>query len=56
MPDVDDPDLHHLAAALRADGELVINALSGAPDPRCDRHLVDEDGQWRVLPLDGRDG
>jgi len=51
MPDADDPALDEQARELRAAGEVVINCLSGAPDPRCDRHLVEENGQWRVQKL-----
>ena len=40
------------AASLKPGGETVINSLSGDPDPRCDRRLVERDGQWRVLALD----
>jgi hypothetical protein len=36
---------------LRASGEVVINRLSGWPDPRCDREIVEVDGEWRVQPL-----
>lgn len=34
--------------ALRAEGEVVIGQLSGMPDSRCDRQLVERDGQWHV--------
>jgi ATP phosphoribosyltransferase regulatory subunit len=53
MPDVDDPALLETAAALRAGGEIVINCLSGKQDPRCDRELVERDGQWQVAAIDG---
>jgi len=33
---------------LRAQGDIVINALGSAVDPRCDRELVMEAGQWQV--------
>ncbi|MCB1679410.1 MAG: ATP phosphoribosyltransferase regulatory subunit [Halioglobus sp.] len=52
MPDSDDPALYQVVLELRAGGETVINSLSGDPDPRCDRRLVERDGQWRVLALD----
>lgn len=55
MPDVDDPALAQLVITLRAAGEVVINCLSGAPDPRCDRQLVAKDEQWRVQPLNSND-
>ena len=48
MPDADDPALDVQVRQLRAAGEVVINCLSGAPDPRCDRHLVEVNGQWQV--------
>lgn len=51
MPDADDPALDAVASQLRADGEIVINCLSGNPDPRCDREIVEEDGDWVVRPL-----
>ncbi len=51
MPDADDPALTRLADELRAAGEIVINCLSSSPDPRCDRALVERDGEWLVEPL-----
>jgi ATP phosphoribosyltransferase regulatory subunit len=51
VPDEDDPALEARVRELRGAGEIVINCLSGAPDPRCDRRLVEENGQWLVLPL-----
>ena len=51
MPDADDPALQELASSLRAAGEVVINCLSGAPDPRCDRQLIELDGKWQVQTL-----
>lgn len=51
MPDANDPALDHAVRELRAAGEVVINRLSGATDPRCDRQLVAVDGQWLVQPL-----
>lgn len=51
MPDNDDPALLTLADELRSAGEVVINCLSTEPDPRCDRRLVDRDGEWQVEPL-----
>ncbi|MEZ5502498.1 MAG: ATP phosphoribosyltransferase regulatory subunit [Halioglobus sp.] len=55
MPDADDPALEVLAAQLRAAGEVVINCLSGRPDARCDRQLVEENGEWQVQPLKADD-
>lgn len=55
MPDVDDPVLEQQVRKLRAAGEVVINCLSGAPDPRCDRQLVALDGQWLVQPMNSND-
>ena len=51
MPDNDDLALLALADELRSAGEVVINCLSTEPDPRCDRHLVERDGEWQVEPL-----
>ena len=51
MPDADDPALQEVASALRTAGEVVINCLSGAPDPRCDRQLIELDGKWQVQTL-----
>jgi ATP phosphoribosyltransferase regulatory subunit len=51
MPDVDDPKLDVQVRGLRLAGEVVINCLSGAVDSRCDRQLVEVDGQWLVKPL-----
>jgi ATP phosphoribosyltransferase regulatory subunit len=51
VPDEDDPALEARVRELRGTGEIVINCLSGAPDPRCDRRLVEENGQWLVRPL-----
>ena len=51
MPDADDPALEAVAAKLREAGEVVINCLSGTADPRCDREIVEEDGDWVVRPL-----
>jgi ATP phosphoribosyltransferase regulatory subunit len=55
MPDVEDPALEHQVRELRAVGEVVINCLSGAPDPRCDRQLVAQGEQWLVQPLSSND-
>lgn len=52
MPDADEEALNLLVSELRAAGEVVINCLSGDPDPRCDREIVEVDGQWRVRPLE----
>lgn len=51
MPDADDPALDAKARELRAAGEVVINCLSSNPDPRCDREIVEQDGDWIVQPL-----
>lgn len=55
-PDADDPALEDRVQALRRSGEIVINCLSGTPDPRCDRQLVEEGGQWLVRPLNSHNG
>jgi ATP phosphoribosyltransferase regulatory subunit len=51
MPDADDPTLDTKARELRAAGEVVINCLSSNPDPRCDREIVEQNGDWIVRPL-----
>jgi ATP phosphoribosyltransferase regulatory subunit len=51
MPDADDPALDQQVRELRAKGEVVINCLSGDPDPRCDRELAEDNGQWSVRAL-----
>lgn len=50
-PDVDDPALQARVDELRAGGEVVINCLSADPDPRCDRELVEQDGEWVLQAL-----
>lgn len=52
MPDSDDPELVAVVNKLRVAGEIVINCLSTDPDPRCDRHLLEQDNEWRVTPLE----
>jgi ATP phosphoribosyltransferase regulatory subunit len=52
MPDSDDPALVNKAERLRAQGEIVINCLATDPDPRCNRVLVELDGEWVVQPLE----
>lgn len=51
-PWVDDPALRDAVAALRAVGEIVVQALPGHEQEQqefaCDRELVAEDGRWRV--------
>ncbi|MEJ2531711.1 MAG: ATP phosphoribosyltransferase regulatory subunit [Halioglobus sp.] len=51
MPDSDDPALISAAERLRGQGEIVINCLATDPDPRCDRELVEQNGEWVVQPL-----
>ena len=51
MPDSDAPELLALAEALREKGEVVISTLGGAHHHRCDRALVEADGQWQVKPI-----
>ena len=51
MPSLDDPALDLRARELRAQGEVVINCLSGSPDPQCDRYLVECEGHWQVKSL-----
>ena len=55
MPDVDDPMLDQQVRELRMAGEIVINCLSGVPDSRCDRELVEQDDLWLVKPLVSND-
>jgi ATP phosphoribosyltransferase regulatory subunit len=52
MPDSDDPALADTVSALREAGEIVINSLGSDPDPRCNRQLLELDGQWQVQALD----
>jgi ATP phosphoribosyltransferase regulatory subunit len=52
MPDSDDPALASTVNALRAAGEIVINCLGSDPDPRCNRQLLERDGQWQVQAID----
>lgn len=54
-PDVDDPALDQQVRELRASGEVVVNCLSGAPDSRCDRQLVEQGKRWLVQPLNAND-
>ena len=51
MPNRHDPALMARVNELREAGEIVINSLSAAPDPRCDRQLVEVGGEWRVAAL-----
>jgi len=51
MPDADDPALERRVRELRAAGEIVINCLGTAPDPRCDRELAEQGTDWVVQPL-----
>ena len=51
MPDANDPELEAEVARLRAAGEVVINSLSTDPDPRCDRELIQRDGNWVLRAL-----
>ena len=56
MPNnADDAALNLRVRELRAEGEVVINCLSGSPDSQCDRHLVECDGHWQVKPLSLKD-
>ncbi|MEP4147153.1 MAG: ATP phosphoribosyltransferase regulatory subunit [Halioglobus sp.] len=48
MPDSDDLELLAKVAQLRANGEIVINRLSSGHDSRCDRELLEHDGEWVV--------
>jgi ATP phosphoribosyltransferase regulatory subunit len=52
VPDSDDPALAAAVAKLREAGEIVINCLGTDPDPRCDRQLLEHDGEWRLQPLE----
>ena len=51
MPGADDPALEAAVDALRGAGEIVINCMNSEPDPRCDRQLLEIDGEWLVHPL-----
>ncbi|MFT4824959.1 MAG: ATP phosphoribosyltransferase regulatory subunit [Halioglobus sp.] len=52
LPADADPELLLKSKALRANGEIVINSLSTEVDPRCNRQLVKEHGEWVVKPLE----
>ncbi len=54
-PDSPDPALAARVEALRREGEVVINRLSGAADSRCSRELVHKDGEWQLQPLSGEE-
>ena len=43
--------LHEVVRELRANGEIVIAALGSSVDPRCDREIKFEAGQWQVLTI-----
>jgi ATP phosphoribosyltransferase regulatory subunit len=47
-------DCHAAVRVLRADGSVVVEALSqdDRPPSRCDRVLVHEDGEWGVVSID----
>jgi ATP phosphoribosyltransferase regulatory subunit len=49
-----DPALAERIAALRAAGDVVICSLAGERDTRCERELVERDGQWTVQVLGER--
>lgn len=51
-PYSDAPALWSAVQTLRQSGETVITGLPGQrPDEKCDRELVENDGQWSVRPL-----
>ncbi len=47
-PGESDPLLLKAVAELRSSGEVVISSLSGEIDPRCNRQLLQRDGEWTV--------
>ncbi|RYE64519.1 MAG: ATP phosphoribosyltransferase regulatory subunit, partial [Oxalobacteraceae bacterium] len=56
MPDSTDAALWQLACQLRGEGQRVVQALPGqaasaALEVDCDRQLIQQNGQWQVLPL-----
>ncbi|MEM6581113.1 MAG: ATP phosphoribosyltransferase regulatory subunit [Pseudomonadota bacterium] len=53
VPDSDDPALAARVLALREEGEVVINCLGAEPDPRCNRELLKQDGEWVLSELSG---
>ncbi len=57
LPGVDNEMLLLRVHELREAGEVVIQSFSGEVDPRCDRELVEVEGQWLIRPLQttGRD-
>ena len=57
-PDIIDERLQVLVEKLRGDGEVVIINLSeenldgkALEELNCDRHIVNEDGSWKVKPI-----
>jgi ATP phosphoribosyltransferase regulatory subunit len=45
------PGLQEKVNELRAQGEIVISALGATADPRCNRELVFNSGEWNVLAI-----
>lgn len=52
VPADDDLELLAKSKALRASGEVVINSLSSEIDPRCNRQLLKESGEWVIKALE----
>jgi ATP phosphoribosyltransferase regulatory subunit len=56
MPDSTDAGLWQAVCQLRREGQRVVQALPGqtieaAAEADCDRQLIQQNGQWQVLPL-----
>uniref|UniRef100_UPI0025FBF724 ATP phosphoribosyltransferase regulatory subunit n=1 Tax=Pseudomonas sp. UBA4194 TaxID=1947317 RepID=UPI0025FBF724 len=56
MPDSTDAALWQKVCQLRGEGQRVVQALPGqaiaaAAEADCDRQLIQQNGQWQVLPL-----
>ncbi len=52
LPPSEDPALLARVDQLRAAGEIVIHSLAGKHDPRCNRQLVEQQGEWLLQPLE----
>lgn len=55
-PALRDADLARRVSELRGAGEVVITAIDGAPDPRCDRQLVRSADGWILTVLEPSEG
>jgi ATP phosphoribosyltransferase regulatory subunit len=55
-PDESGAALANKVTELREAGEVVVNALAGSPDKRCDRQLIEANGEWQVRPITKNEG